>query len=569
MLFIILDFVLLWVSISAATLLRYDGKLPEAKKLEILYLSFITFFFYSLIKLFLNLYSDKFKGSSVEEIIIISLITLGVSFVLFIFRLISDFPKLPRSVPIIGALIFLFFTLLISLSKRPYVMKIFIFKKNGEPTLIYGAGITGKYLVERMLDSDSNYNPIGFLDDDPNKFRSRILGRTVLGNIHDLPNFARVYKVKTLIISFFNINSSNLIEIERVCKEFDIKLKIVPNIFDMTSESFSLKEITDVSEEDFVGRFAIKLQENDLATYFCEKTILVTGAAGSIGSEIVKQVIQYGPKKVFMLDRDENGLHALGLKLKRPLLDQGSVILCDIRDEKSIHEIFEVIKPEIVFHAAALKHVNFLEKFPSEAFKTNILGTLNLLNAARDNSVEIFVNISTDKAAQPISILGKSKLITERLVAAFNENSKVLNSKFISVRFGNVIGSNGSFIKTFKEQIMNGGPVTVTDPDVKRFFMTIAEAVHLVLNASTLGAGGETFVLDMGEPVRIEDIAKRMIDKSGQKIEIVYTGLRSGEKISEELFNPDEQIYSTENSYIRRTKVSPMKVEEISMDLLK
>jgi dTDP-glucose 4,6-dehydratase len=314
-------------------------------------------------------------------------------------------------------------------------------------------------------------------------------------------------------------------------------------------------DIQEVSEEDLLGRRIVSTNDSNIAEFIRGKRVLVTGAGGSIGSEISRQVYQYSPETLVLFDRDETALLNLQLSLDGTgFLTNNGLILGDIRDKERIEEVFAENRPTIVFHAAALKHLTTLERFPEEATKTNVIGTQNVLKAAIKFEVETFINISTDKAADPSSALGRSKLLTERLTSGITGEGK----KYISVRFGNVIGSNGSFIHTFRHQIRHGGPVTITHPEVTRFFMTVSEAVHLVLQSAVVGKHGETMILDMGEPVSIDAIAKRMIQVSGKRIQIKYTGLREGEKLHETLLGPSEKIEVRENPFIMHTRVEPL-----------
>ena len=321
------------------------------------------------------------------------------------------------------------------------------------------------------------------------------------------------------------------------------------------SGAVSLTDISEISEEDLLGRRAIGSDDSEISKFIRGKRVLVTGAGGSIGSEIVRQIDRYGPASLAMLDRDETALLNLQLSMDGTgLLTHDGLILGDIRDVDRVNQIFSEVRPEIVFHAAALKHLTTLERFPEEAYKTNVLGTQNILQASLSYGVTTFVNISTDKAVDPTSELGKSKLITERLTAGISS----VDQRYISVRFGNVIGSNGSFLHTFRQQIKLGGPVTITHPEVTRYFMTVSEAVHLVLQSAIIGEHGETLILDMGEPVRISDIARHMIEVSKREIDIVYTGLRPGEKLHEKLVAPSETVEIREHPSIMHTRVEPL-----------
>ena len=323
----------------------------------------------------------------------------------------------------------------------------------------------------------------------------------------------------------------------------------------------TLGDISKVTEEDLLGRRPIHTEESGIAAMLAGRRVLITGAGGSIGSELARQVHRYGPAYLGLLDRDESALHAVQLSIQgRALLDSDDLILADIRDGARIRTAMAHVMPDVVIHAAALKHMPMLERSPDEAFKTNVLGTRNVLIAARECGVPIFVNISTDKAADPENVLGYSKKMTERLTAGMQAP---IDGRYLSVRFGNVLGSRGSVLTAFRAQIATGGPVTVTDPEVTRYFMTIPEAVHLVLQAATIGSDAETLILDMGTPVRIADVARHMIGKSGRDIAIVYTGLRKGEKLHEVLAGADEVGERTEHSLITQVCVKPLGSEEV------
>lgn len=316
-------------------------------------------------------------------------------------------------------------------------------------------------------------------------------------------------------------------------------------------------DLRQLNLEDLLGRGRVELDAGAITESISGKRVLVTGAGGSIGAELCRQISRFGPAKLVLLDRDESALHATQMSMTgRALLDDGTLALCDIRDPEALRALFEREQPQIVFHAAALKHLTLLEQFPLEAWKTNVLGTLNVLEAAQQVGVETFVNISTDKAAHPTCVLGYSKRVAERLTARFADRD---DNTYVSVRFGNVLGSRGSVITAFTAQIERGGPVTVTHPDVERYFMLIPEACQLVLQAAAIGNDGEVMVLDMGEPMKIVDVAKTLIDLSGKRdIDIVYTGLRPGEKMSEVLFSPGEHIQRSAHPLVTHVTVPPL-----------
>jgi dTDP-glucose 4,6-dehydratase len=376
-----------------------------------------------------------------------------------------------------------------------------------------------------------------------------------MGNVDTLEAIVKKFEIRILIVAISGIDSTTLLDLERRCRSLNVNLRVIPTTFEIMSGAVSLTDISEISEDDLLGRRTIRSDDSEISKFISGKRVLVTGAGGSIGSEIVRQIDRYAPASLAMFDRDETALLNLQLSMDGTgLLTQDGLLLGDIRDVDRVNQVFAEFRPDIVFHAAALKHLTTLERFPEEAYKTNVVGTQNILDASVAYGVTTFVNISTDKAADPTSELGKSKLITERFTAGISSYSH----KYISVRFGNVIGSNGSFIHTFRQQIKLGGPLTITHPDVTRYFMTVSEAVHLVLQSAIIGKNGETLILDMGEPVRILDIAKHMIEVSKREIDIVFTGLRTGEKLHENLVAPSEVIEVREHPSIMHTRVEPL-----------
>jgi len=409
----------------------------------------------------------------------------------------------------------------------------------GIPTLILGATTRGEELVTKMFeDPKVEYKPIGFIDDYQSVKRLRIQGVQVLGTTTHLEDI--IYKTGAkVLVSALPLHAAQLKEYESRCRALNVKLRVQPSAQEIVGGAIRLGDLSEVSEEDLLGRRPVKAEEEEIHKMLHGKRILITGAGGSIGSECARQVHLYKPAFLGMLDHDESNLHSTQMSIEgRALLDTDELILADIRDRERIFEIMEQFKPDVIIHAAALKHVTFLQRSPEEAFKTNVHGTLNLLEAAAANNVSTFVNISTDKAADPSNALGYSKHIAERLTAGINTNSAT--NRYLSVRFGNVLGSRGSMLPAFRAMIAAGGPVTVTDPEVTRYFMTIPEAVHLVLQAATLGENGQTLILDMGVPVKIADVAQELINHSGRNIDIVYTGLRDGEKLHEILSSENE-----------------------------
>jgi FlaA1/EpsC-like NDP-sugar epimerase len=542
-----------WVAASwLASLLRFDGQLPPGMDIQVFRFGLLAALVSFLVSLSFSLYTGKYRNASLEEVLALVLAVALSTVLLFSARILASNPNVPRSVPIISGVLSLIFMLAFRVLSNPRTLRSLTNKTEGERTLIYGAGIAGRQLAEQMLIQGDQYNPIGFLDDDASVSNLRIFGRPVFGTINELEKIVTEESPATLIVAISGIESSILLDLERQCRTLGVKLRIIPTAHEIISGAVRLADVEDISEEDLLGRRPVSSDDTEIRAFIRGKRVLVTGAGGSIGSEISRQVNRYQPSSLTLLDRDETALLNLQLSLDGTgtLMNSG-LLLGDIRDAARINEIFEQVSPEIVFHAAALKHLTTLERFPEEAYKTNVLGTRNVLDAARKFNVDTFVNISTDKAADPSSALGKSKLVTEKLTAGIQIQGK----KYISVRFGNVIGSNGSFIHTFRYQIKNGGPVTITHPDVTRFFMTVGEAAHLVLQSAIIGEPGETLILDMGNPVSIDSIARHMIEVSGRSIKIEYTGLREGEKLHEVLISSSEKTEVRNHPFIFHTKV--------------
>ncbi|GAA1574871.1 nucleoside-diphosphate sugar epimerase/dehydratase [Dactylosporangium maewongense] len=425
------------------------------------------------------------------------------------------------------------------------------------PVLVYGAGAAGHRLLRSMAhDPHCRYRPVGIVDDDPAKQNLRVEGVAVLGGRASLAAALARTGAEVVIFAIRADDGALLRDVRAVTTAARRDLKILPSIDESLDGPVGVAEIRDVQLSDLLGRRQIDTDLAAIGDYLAGRRVLVTGAGGSIGSELCRQLHRFGPAELMMLDRDESALHAVQLSIHgRALLDSPELILADLRDAGSIAAVFAERRPEVVFHAAALKHLTLLERHPAEALQTNVLGTLNVLSAAAAVGVERFVNISTDKAANPISVLGYTKRITERLTA---HRSTVAAGTFLNVRFGNVLGSRGSVVTAFQAQIAAGGPVTVTDPDVTRFMMTVQEAVQLVIQAAALGAGGEALVLDMGTPVRIDDLAHQLAAQAERPVDFVYTGLRDGEKLHEELFGAGEIDLRPLHPLISHVSVPPL-----------
>ncbi len=440
-----------------------------------------------------------------------------------------------------------------------------------EPTarrvLIVGAGTAGELLVRDML-SDGGYNcrPVGFVDDDPIKRRMKIHGIPVVGTIADIKKAAEALKVHEIIVA---IPSASTIVKQNILVGSaggTAPIKTLPNVKQLLHDPVSLQQVRPMSLDDLLQREPIQTDRQELFPLISGKTLLVTGAGGSIGSELCRQIARYNPQSLVLFERYENALHSLMLELKAAFPAVTILpVIGDVTVPDRVSEVFQQAKPDIVFHAAAHKHVPLMELNPKEAIRNNVLGTCVVADAALKTGVDRFVLISTDKAVNPSSVMGATKRIAEHVMQELNRTGV---TKFTVVRFGNVLGSNGSVVPLFSEQIQKGGPVTVTHPEIKRFFMTIPEAVQLVLQASVMGQGGEVFVLDMGEQIKVVDLARNMIVLAGlvpdKDIQIVFTGLRPGEKLYEELFENSVQVESTTHPKIHRAVGIPVPVGELS-----
>jgi FlaA1/EpsC-like NDP-sugar epimerase len=429
--------------------------------------------------------------------------------------------------------------------------------------LVFGAGDGGVQVLTAMLHSPTSpYVPIALLDDDQAKHRLKIMGIPVLGGRDRLLTVARERRADTLLIAIPSAGHELVTEVSDLAFEAGLAVLVLPSVVELFNGSVGVRDIRPLSAEDLLGRRQVDIDIGSIAGYLTDKRVLVTGAGGSIGSELCRQIWRYAPARLIMLDRNENALHAVQLSIEgRALLETENLALLCIRDQVAVEEAFAQHEPQVVFHAAALKHLPLLERHPSEAVKTNVLGTLYVLESAVRHGVQRFVNISTDKAADPISVLGFTKRIAERLTASAAEQAP---GTFLSVRFGNVLGSDGSVQKAFETQIAVGGPITVTDPDVTRYFMTVGEAVQLVIQAAAIGEHGQTLVLDMGDAVRIADLARRLTANSPRPIKIVYTGLRPGEKLHERLLGRAEEDRRPGHPLISQVVVPPLDVEQVA-----
>jgi FlaA1/EpsC-like NDP-sugar epimerase len=422
---------------------------------------------------------------------------------------------------------------------------------NKNKTLIIGAGAAGTMVARQLLkNKDADLLPIGFIDDNSNKHRLDIMGIPVLGGVGSIELLVKKLNVKNIIIAIPSLSKRELNTIFLECAKTNAKTQILPMLEDLVTGKVSVNQFRDVQVEDLLGRDTIQLNLDTISESLTGKTVLVTGAGGSIGSEICRQIVPFNPLKIILLGHGENSIYSIEMELVES--NKNSCIefvteIADLQDGSKMDLIMRKYRPDVIYHAAAHKHVPLMERNPEEAVKNNVIGTLNLAKAASQNGVNTFVMISTDKAVNPTSVMGATKRLAEMIIQDMDKKSV---TKFVAVRFGNVLGSRGSVIPLFKKQIEKGGPVTVTHPDMVRYFMTIPEASRLVIQAGSLAKGGEIFVLDMGEPVKIVDLARNLIKLSGNSIEeigIEFSGIRPGEKLFEELLKTDEvhekQIY--------------------------
>lgn len=432
-----------------------------------------------------------------------------------------------------------------------------------EKVMIIGAGVAGEKVYKEILGSKSIYKEvICFIDDEPSKWNRTIHGVSIYGGRDKIIEAVNKYKIEEIMVAMPSASKRDLIDIFNICKETKCKLKKLPGIYQFINEDVHISDLKEVEIQDLLGRDPIKVNLADIMGYVTDKVVMVTGGGGSIGSELCRQIAANKPKQLIIVDIYENNAYDIQLELKHnyPELNLETLI-ASVRNEVKVNKLFEIYHPDIVYHAAAHKHVPLMEDSPNEAIKNNVFGTLNVARAADKYNAQKFILISTDKAVNPTNVMGATKRLCEMIVQTYNKRSQ---TEYVAVRFGNVLGSNGLVIPIFKRQIKEGGPVTVTHPDIIRYFMTIPEAVSLVLQAGAYAKGGEIFILDMGEPVRIADMAKNLIKLSGYEpdvdIKIEYTGLRPGEKLYEELLMEEEGLQDTPNHMIHIGK--PIEMNE-------
>ena len=566
---ILIDAIILAIAPILALLLRCEGELPirELASVQacipwIVIVSLAIFYFY-------GMYHRIWHYARMRDLVaLIGAVTLSQALI-FIIVIMTDI-YMPRSIPILTWI----FTLGgIGISRLLYKVNLDLVtesKGDRQNLLIVGAGDAGAMLVRELeQNSVATINIIGFVDDDKKKKNGRLAGFPILGTINELPQVVRANKVDEIVIAIPSADGDTIRHIDGKCRQTGAKVRIMPGIYEMVSNEVGMGEMREIRLEDLLRREPIHLDFAKITNYIAGKTVLITGAGGSIGSEISRQISRVGAKEIILLGRGENSIYEIHQELKRKFPEQNyRTVIANITDKERMARIFQKFQPQVVFHAAAHKHVPLMEIQPDEAVKNNVFGTQNVAQLADENHAEIFVLISTDKAVNPTSVMGATKRTAELVLQEINQHS---HTKFVTVRFGNVLGSRGSVVPLFEKQIAAGGPVTVTHKDMTRFFMTIPEAVQLVLQAGSQAEGGEVFLFDMGKPVKIKDMAEDLIRlhglTPGKDIKITFTGLRPGEKLYEELLTSEEGTTSTKHKKIFKAKIQPLDEADLKQSL--
>lgn len=568
-------------------LLRFDNDVPWSYFQRYL----IVAAPYTLVSLiafyFLGLYHSIWEYASVDEALAAVKGALASTLALGMLLYLPPSQGFPRSVVLIA--LFLNFLALaggrmsIRIARRLQVMADMHDLRDPKRVIIVGAGQAGAMtLRELQRHPELGYRPVGFVDDDPHKRGLRINGVPVLGTSDDLKAVAQRLACNEVIVAMPAAGAGPVRRVVQDCASLGVKIKTLPGVYELIDGKVTVNQIREVSLEDLLGREPVCVNLAEIAAYLEGERVLVTGAGGSIGSELCRQIARLRPESLLMLDNHENGVYELDLELAgrasvpvgadgRPASSENAlkrtVIIADIRDREKIESVFKTFQPTVVFHAAAHKHVPLMEAYPEEAIKTNVYGTKNVADMAAQNGTKRFVLISTDKAVNPKSVMGATKRMAEMIIQSYDG---LTPCRFVAVRFGNVLGSTGSVVPIFKAQIASGGPVTVTHPEMMRYFMTIPEAVALVLQAGGMGRGGEVFVLDMGNPVKIDELARQLITLAGftpgRDIDIVYSGIRPGEKLKEELLTGEEERMATQHNriFVARTEVNETELESIN-----
>ena len=566
---ILIDAIILSVVPIIALLLRFEGIIPTQEFQTfrtclpwMVLISLAIFYFY-------GMYHRIWHYARIRDLIaIIGAATLSQA-AIFIITVMADIP-VPRSV-----IILTWFLSIGAIGASRLMFKVNLdlvteSKGDKDNLLIVGAGDAGAMLVRELeQNAAATTNIIGFVDDDEKKKKARLAGFPILGNLNELPQVVKANKVDEIVIAIPSADGDTIRHIDNLCRRTGAKVRIMPGIYEMVNDEVGMGEMREIRLEDLLRREPIHLDFAKITNYIAGKTVLITGAGGSIGSEISRQISRVGAKEIVLLGRGENSIYEIHQELKRKFPEQTyHTVIANITDKERMARIFQRFQPQVVFHAAAHKHVPLMEIQPDEAIRNNVFGTKNVAELADKNHAEIFVLISTDKAVNPTSVMGATKRTAELVLQEINQHS---NTKFVTVRFGNVLGSRGSVVPLFEKQIANGGPITVTHKEMTRFFMTIPEAVQLVLQAGSQAEGGEVFLFDMGKPVKIKDMAEDLIRLHGltpdKDIKIVYTGLRPGEKLYEELLTSEEGTTSTKHKKIFKAQIQPLDEADLKQSL--
>ncbi len=565
---ILLDAVIVALSPVLGLFIRFEGKLPS-QYLDVLlqwdiWMTLIALCIFGLY----GLYQRMWHYARIQDLLAIVGAVSVASALNFIAFLALDI-SFPKSIFLISWMLEIGG---IGLSRMMY--KISFGGRSGETikrVLILGAGDGGALLVRELESHPSKVKTkiVGFLDDDTKKIGSKLAGIPVLGAIDELDAWVERKPVDEIIIAIPSADGDTIRRMTAACRKSGCKVRIMPGLYDMISDQVSAKALRDVNLEDLLRRAPIHLDFERITGYIAGKTVLITGAGGSIGSELARQISQVGSRRILLLGRGENSIYLIHQELTARYPNQEYYpIIANITDRNRMEEVFREYQPEVVFHAAAHKHVPLMEMQPAEAVHNNVLGTKNVAELADSYKSEIFVLISTDKAVNPTSVMGATKRTAELVLQDINAESQ---TKYVTVRFGNVLGSRGSVVPLFEKQIAEGGPVTITHPEITRYFMTIPEAVQLVLQAGSQAEGGEVFLFDMGKPIKIKDMACDLIELHGlvpnQDIKITYTGLRPGEKLYEELLTAEEGTTSTKHKKIFKAQIHPLESDKLEQQL--
>lgn len=565
--FPIADFILTHCAFVGALALRFEGDIPPQYFNTYIKFGLLLSIIAVIVFAFFRLYTNLWQYVSIYELGNIFMAVSVFAIINYLFFLLVP-ESLPRSVFILIWGMMLFFIGGTRISRRFFASRrvwIGLGAKKRDNLLVIGAGAAGSMVIKELFEHPELGQPVAIIDEDPLKKGLRIHGVPVMGTMKALFSSVRKYSIQEIVVALPSAPETEIRRILNQCKQTGCKLRRLPGLFKILDGKTVVRQIRDVNISDLLGRPEVKLDCTSINTYLEDQAVLITGAGGSIGSELCRQIACFKPKSLIMLDNYENNLYMLQRELQENYPDLNLVTLIgSVQDERRMDAVFSQHRPQVVFHAAAHKHVPLMEDSPSEAIKNNIFGTINVAKAADRYNARKFVLISTDKAVNPTNAMGASKRMAEIAIQQINAKS---TTEYASVRFGNVLGSNGSVIPIFREQIEHGGPITVTHPEVTRFFMTIPEAVQLVIQAGALAQGGELFILDMGEPVKILDLAKDLIALSGYKeddIKITFTGLRPGEKMFEELMLDVETADRTSHDkiFVCRANNSPVTLKQ-------